>query len=135
MSTMWRTTALLTLAAVAALTVACQPTSVALTVSNESGIDIDIVYAEDFIDLREFGRDYGSLRVGDTDTYAGCTECNVGPGEVYTLETPLSQRQSVVLAARAADTERLIFIQRYTYEELRALEWTVAVVDMSGNGG
>ncbi len=122
----------LVLAAIFSASVACQPTYVFLEVENRSGLQIDFIYSEDFVDLREFGRDYASLEIGDIDTYQGCTECDVEPGERVTYETPLSRGQAVTIVARESESERLVYIQNYTYEELREAEWKVTLVNQSG---
>ncbi len=113
----------------ALVTVACQPTRVVIEVTNDSAETVDFIYAEDFIDLSDFGRDYDALSVGDVDTYQGCTECPVAPGEMFIFDIPLARGQSVVMAARESDTERLIFIQRYSFTELRDKDWIVRLSD------
>lgn len=112
-------------------TVACQPTRASFEVTNRSDGPVDFIYSEDFIDLREFGRDYDSLNVGDSDTYQGCTQCNLAPGEIYRFQEPFREGQTVIMAAREAETDRLIFIRRYTWKELFDLEWMVSLVDES----
>ncbi len=118
-----------TLAVLLLLTVACQPTRAAFEITNDSGIAIDFIYSEDFIDFRDFGRNYDALEIGDVDTYQGCTQCGISPGAVYRFEEPFSDGQTVVMAAREAESNRMIFIMRYTWQELFDQDWKVSVVD------
>lgn len=111
--------------------IACQPTRATLEITNDSGQVVDFVYAEDFIDLRDFGRDYDALELGDIDTYQGCTRCDISPGQTFLLETPLARGHSVVLAARESETERLMYIRRYTIKDLQDAEWTISLVNQS----
>ena len=110
-------------------TVACQPTRAFFEVTNDSGAPVDFIYSEDFIDLSEFGRDYASLSIGDRDTYQGCTVCDFAPGEVYRFDEPFREGQTIILAAREAESNTMIFIRRYTWQELFDLEWKVSLVD------
>jgi hypothetical protein len=109
----------------------CRDYSHDLVVTNDTGIVVDFIYAEDFIDLRDFGRDYQALEIGDEDTYQGCTECDIQPGGTSTVHVPEARNQSVILAARDSGTKRLIYIHRFRFEELNELEWDVSLTRMT----
>jgi hypothetical protein len=112
---------------------ACRDYSHDLVVTNNTGIVIDFIYAEDFIDLRDFGRDYQALEIGDVDTYQGCTECNIQPGGTSTVHVLEARNQSVILAARDSSTKRLVYLHRFRFEELNEMEWQVGLTKMTAS--
>ncbi len=123
--------AIVALIVVAVATAACEPTRAAFEVRNDTGRTIDFIYSEDFIDLTDFGRDYAALQIGDTDTYQGCTQCDVPPGGIYRFDEPFQRGQSVTMVARVAETDALIFLRSYTWQELFDRDWKVSLVDES----
>lgn len=110
----------------------CEPV-ITWNISNQTGetIDVDWLVGSSF--LANDPNYYAELSVGDR-TYLGCNPCELPAGEAWQDFASPTENRDVVVTARSSFTLQMLYRQRFSYKELKSMNWTIEITDMREPG-